>query len=178
MSEKIRINIISFKKCSMFFMPTINISFVIYLCFLCILHFLAEFRAAPQGQAYKVHYIEDNETNVEVMRGVLGLRPQVALTVSELGLDGLQAVRRDRPDLILLDMHLPDVDGLELLHQLQRDSRLAAIPVVVVSADATTGRVAQVLAAGARHYLTKPVELAPFLAVLDELLAARQTHPH
>ena len=129
--------------------------------------------AAPAGRAYKVHYIEDNETNVEVMRGVLGLRPQVALTVSVLGLDGLQAVRRERPDVILLDMHLPDVDGLELLHQLQRDSDLAAIPVVVVSADATAGRMAQVLAAGARHYLTKPVELLPFLAVLDALLDAR-----
>ena len=129
--------------------------------------------AAPRGRAYKVHYIEDNETNIEVMRGVLGLRPQVAMTVSVLGLDGLQAVRRDRPDLILLDMHLPDVDGLELLLQLQRDSGLADIPVVVVSADASPGRIAQVLAAGARHYLTKPVALAPFLAVLDELLAAR-----
>ena len=134
--------------------------------------------ASPPGQAYKVHYIEDNETNIEVMRGILGLRPQVALTASVLGLDGLQAVRRDRPDLILLDMHLPDVDGLELLHQLQRDSSLAAIPVVVVSADATPGRQAQVLAAGARHYLTKPVALAPFLAVLDELLADQQAHPY
>ena len=130
--------------------------------------------AAPPGQPYKVHYIEDNETNIEVMRGMLGLRPQVALTASVLGLDGLQAVRRDRPDLILLDMHLPDVDGLELLHQLRRDPSLAAIPVVVVSADATAGRQAQVLAAGARDYLTKPVALVPFLAVLDELLAARQ----
>ena len=133
--------------------------------------------AAPPGRAYKVHYIEDNETNIEVMRGVLGLRPQVAMTVSVLGLDGLQAVRRERPDLILLDMHLPDVDGLELLHQLQRDSSLADIPVVVVSADATTGRMAQVLAAGARHYLTKPVAMLPFLAVLDSLLEARASHP-
>ena len=62
---------------------------------------------------------------------------------------------------------------LELLHQLQRDSGLADIPVVVVSADATASRMAQVLAAGARHYLTKPVELQPFLAVLDGLLEAR-----
>ena len=131
------------------------------------------YAAAPQGSAYKVHYIEDNEANIEVMRGVLGLRPQVAMTVSVLGLDGLLAVRRERPDLILLDMHLPDVDGLELLHKLQRDSGLAGIPVVVVSADATTGRMAQVLAAGARHYLTKPVALLPFLAVLDGLLAAK-----
>ena len=120
----------------------------------------------------RVHYIEDNETNVEVMRGMLAQRPQVTLSVSPLGLDGLQAVRHLRPDLILLDMHLPDVDGLELLRQLQRDPVCADIPVMVVSADATAGRIEDALAAGARHYLTKPLKMAGFLAVLDDLLEA------
>ncbi len=66
-----------------------------------------------------VHYIEDNETNVEVMRGMLQRRPQVLLAVSMNGLDGLAAIRQRRPSLILLDMHLPDIDGLELLRHLQ-----------------------------------------------------------
>ena len=120
----------------------------------------------------KVHYIEDNETNIEIMRGMLAQRPQVVLSASLLGLDGLLAVRTERPDLILLDLHLPDVDGLELLHQLQRDPLIGHIPVVVVSADATPARMVQVLAAGARHYLTKPLDLQQFLAVLDSLLDA------
>ena len=123
----------------------------------------------------RVHYVEDNETNVEVMRGMLLQRPQVALAVSTLGLDGLVAIRSQRPDLILLDMHLPDVDGLELLRQLQRDPLCADIPVVVVSADATPAGIEQALAAGARHYLTKPVKLAGLLQVLDELLEAMDT---
>ncbi len=136
--------------------------------------------ATPETSATRyrhrlVHYIEDNETNVEVMRGMLAQRPQVTLAVSTLGLDGLQAVRQQRPDLILLDMHLPDVDGLELLRQLQRDPACADIPVVVVSADATPGRVEDALAAGARHYLTKPLNLTGFLAVLDEQLEAMDT---
>ena len=122
-----------------------------------------------------VHYVEDNETNVEVMRGMLLQRPQVSLAVSTLGLDGLVAIRTQRPDLILLDMHLPDVDGLELLRQLQRDPLCADIPVVVVSADATPAGIEQALAAGARHYLTKPVNLAGLLAVLDELLEGMDT---
>ena len=117
-----------------------------------------------------VHYVEDNETNVEVMRGILAQRPQVTLEVSTLGLDGLTAIRSHRPDLILLDMHLPDVDGLELLRQLQRDPACADIPIVVVSADATPTRIAEALAAGARHYLTKPLNLASFLGVLDDML--------
>ncbi len=118
----------------------------------------------------RVHYVEDNETNIEVMRGMLAQRPQVTLEVSTLGLDGLTAIRARRPDLILLDMHLPDVDGLELLRQLQRDPRCADIPVVVVSADATPARIQEALAAGARHYLTKPLNLLGFLEVIDELL--------
>jgi len=118
----------------------------------------------------RVHYVEDNETNVEVMRGMLAQRPQVTLAVSMLGLDGLHAIRDGQPDLILLDMHLPDVDGLELLRQLQRDPACAHIPVVVVSADATPARIEEALAAGARHYLTKPLSLTGFLSVLDDML--------
>jgi PAS domain S-box-containing protein len=129
----------------------------------------ADTLAAPYRHR-RVHYVEDNETNVEVMRGILAQRPQIQLDVSALGLDGLTAIRSSRPDLILLDMNLPDVDGLELLHQLQRDPDCVAIPVVVVSADATPGRIEDALAAGARRYMTKPLNLGSFLGMLDELL--------
>jgi CheY-like chemotaxis protein/anti-sigma regulatory factor (Ser/Thr protein kinase) len=125
--------------------------------------------AAPYRRR-RVHYVEDNETNVEVMRGILAQRPQISLEVSNLGLDGLTAIRSRRPDLILLDMNLPDVDGLELLRELQRDPDCAKIPVVVVSADATPGRIEDALAAGARRYMTKPLDLGSFLGMLDELL--------
>ena len=123
-----------------------------------------------------VHYIEDNETNIEVMRGMLLRRPQVHLSVSMTGLDGLAAVRLQRPSLILLDMHLPDIDGLELLRHLKDDDTLVNIPVVVVSADATATHVEAALTAGAAHYVTKPVNLANFLAILDELLDDMDTH--
>ena len=117
-----------------------------------------------------VHYIEDNETNAEVMRGILALRPQIQLDVSTLGLDGLAAIRSRRPSLVLLDMHLPDIDGLELLRHLQADPALGDIPVIVVSADATQARIAQAINAGATHYLTKPVNVPQFLSALDEVL--------
>ena len=124
----------------------------------------------------RVHYIEDNETNIEVMRGMLLRRPQVSLSVSMNGLDGLAAVRLHRPSLILLDMHLPDIDGLELLRHLKDDDDLGSIPVVVVSADATAAHIEAALTAGAAHYVTKPVNLASFLAILDELLDDMDTH--
>ena len=101
--------------------------------------------------------------------------PQVRFDVSITGLDGLAAIRARRPDLILLDMHLPDIDGLELLRHLQADPDTAEIPVIVVSADATDARIGQAIAAGASHYLTKPVNVSQFLASLDEVLEQLDT---
>ena len=117
-----------------------------------------------------VHYVEDNETNVEVMRGILAQRPQVELAVSVTGLDGLAAIRTRRPDLILLDMHLPDISGLELLRHLKGDAVTRAIPIVAVSADALGSQIGETLESGAERYLTKPVSVPELLGVVDVLL--------
>jgi len=133
---------------------------------------------APPSAPYqgrKVHYVEDNPTNVEVMRGMLLQRPQVQLAMSGNGLDGLENIRRDRPDLVLLDMHLPDISGLELLRYLKDDTDLSDIPVIVLSADATATRVSEALNMGAVGYLTKPVDVDRLLSMLDDTLGAVDT---
>ena len=118
-----------------------------------------------------VHYVEDNPTNVEVMRGMLMQRSQITMQTSLLGLDGLSAIRHSRPDLILLDMQLPDISGLELLRHIKLDDQIASIPVIVVSADATSHNMERALTLGARHYVTKPVDVAAFLSLVDDALA-------
>jgi CheY-like chemotaxis protein len=123
-----------------------------------------------------VHYVEDNETNAEVMRGIVALRPQIDLEISSLGLAGLAAIRKQHPSLVLLDMQLPDIDGLDLLEHLKADQETADIPVIVVSADATEARIAEAIAAGAARYLTKPVSVPEFLSALDSLLDQLDTH--
>jgi PAS domain S-box-containing protein len=123
-----------------------------------------------------VHYVEDNETNVEVMRGILAQRAQVQVEVSVNGRSGLAAILARHPDLILLDMHLPDISGMELLRELKADPRTAAIPVVVVSADAVAQQIDAAFQAGCAHYLTKPVSVGELLAVIDELLEQIDTH--
>ena len=122
-----------------------------------------------------VHYVEDNETNVEVMRGVLSQRSQVRMDVSVTGLDGLAAIRHHRPDMILLDMHLPDISGMELLRHLKADLATSTIPVVIVSADALDSQISTALAFGAIRYLTKPVNVNELLAVVDEVLEQADT---
>ena len=123
----------------------------------------------------KVLYIEDNATNIEVMRGILAQRPQVKLTVAMTGLDGLAALRAEPVDLLLLDLHLPDIEGLEVLRRMQEDPDLSRIPVVAVSADAMSSQIEATLAAGAHHYLTKPVSVSELLRVVDQVLDAADT---
>jgi PAS domain S-box-containing protein len=123
----------------------------------------------------RVHYVEDNETNVEVMRGILAQRPQIELSVSLTGLDGLAAIRTLRPDVILLDMHLPDISGMELLRHLRSEGATASIPVVVVSADALQAQLDEALQLGAVRYLTKPVNVSDLLSILDDILMGTDT---
>jgi PAS domain S-box-containing protein len=129
----------------------------------------------PEYRQRVVLYVEDNETNAEVMRGITAQRPQVRLHVAPTGREGLAAAHRLRPHLLLLDMHLPDIDGLDLLRRLKDDPQTADVPVVVVSADATSARIDEALASGAAHYITKPVNVADMLALLDELLEQQDT---
>jgi CheY-like chemotaxis protein len=83
---------------------------------------------------------------------------------------GLELAAEHSPQLILLDMHLPDVRGDEVLRRLRNNPRTREIPVVIVSADATGSSVGRLTDAGASAYLTKPLDVAEFLATVDRLL--------
>jgi len=122
-----------------------------------------------------VLYVEDNPSNMRLVESVLRLRPGVTLIPTMQGRLALELARRHRPRLVLLDLHLPDVSGEEVLREIRGDADLAATPVVILSADATRGQVARLLASGATDYLTKPFDLQQFLALLDQMLVAPPT---
>jgi PAS domain S-box-containing protein len=125
------------------------------------------------GDARTLLYIEDNLSNLELIQRILQRRPAFKLISTMQGGLGLDLAREHQPDLILLDVHLPDMLGDEVLRLLKEDPRTTKIPVVIISADATPGRVRRLLAAGAQDYLTKPIDVRRFLDVLDASKSAR-----
>lgn len=126
--------------------------------------------AVPRQVKHIVLYIEDNFSNLRLVEAVLLERPDVQLLTSTTGRAGLELALEQQPDLILLDMHLPDLLGDELLRILKGDDRTRQIPVVMVSADATPSQIEHLLALGARTYLTKPLDISSFLRTIDEAL--------
>jgi signal transduction histidine kinase/CheY-like chemotaxis protein len=117
-------------------------------------------------------YIEDTVANVKLIEEILESRPSVKLLPAGMGLLGLELAAEHRPDLILLDLHLPDINGDEVLGRLREDERTRDIPVVILSADATERSRAPLLEDGARDYLTKPIGVRDLLEVVDTYLAA------
>jgi CheY-like chemotaxis protein len=124
----------------------------------------------PNGRPRRVLLIEDNLDNVKVVQALLAQRDHIELVPAMTGGLGLTLAREHLPELILLDQHLPDLTGADVLHRLRADPATRGIPVVVVSADATPGQIQRMLDSGATDYLTKPLQLPPFLELLDRLL--------
>lgn len=116
-------------------------------------------------------YMEDNLANLELVRRIFDRNGAPHLITSTHGHLGVQLAVAHRPDMILLDLHLPDLDGSEVLSQLRADERTRAIPVVVLSADATTARRKQLLASGAVDYVTKPIAVEGLLAAVHRSIS-------
>lgn len=116
---------------------------------------------------HTVLYIEDNLSNLRLMEEVFRHRPHYKLMHSGQGRLGLEIAGSHSPSIVLLDLHLPDMPGVDVLRELRLDPQTAAIPVFVVSADATPGQVQRLKAEGANGYLTKPFDVAQILEILD-----------
>jgi len=115
-------------------------------------------------------YIEDNVSNVRLMTRLLARRPTVTLLHAGDGESGIATARDRGPDVIFLDLHLPDMSGEDVLHHLWADAALRKIPVVMLTADATPAQMRRALASGAAAYLTKPFDLRQVLDTLDHML--------
>src|SRR5262249_1749746 len=134
---------------------------------------IADGPAVADAEAATIVYVEDNAANLQLVERALARRSNLRLLTAPDGRSGLELVLETRPDLVLLDLHLPDVSGGEILDELASRPETARIPVVVVSAAASKGRVQRLQERGARAYLTKPIDLAELYEVVHVVLGER-----
>ena len=125
---------------------------------------------APSSRPVTLLYVEDNLANLSLVETILAARPGWRTIPALQGRLGAELACEHVPDVVLLDLHLPDVQGDEVLRRLRADRRTAAIPVVMISADATPRTIDRLRAQGADAYLTKPLDVDEFLSTIDRLL--------
>ena len=130
-------------------------------------------QAPRPGRQARVLYVEDNPANLKLVEQIVQRHANVELLMAPSGSLGLDLARSHGPDLLLLDIHLPDIDGYQVLEQLRADAQTRLIPVVAVTAQAMPEDVKRVMAAGFDGYLAKPLDLASFDALLQRMLQAR-----
>jgi CheY-like chemotaxis protein len=117
----------------------------------------------------QVLYVEDNPVNALIIAELLARRPDLVLHLATDGESGVAQARALRPDLVLLDMQLPDINGLEVMRRLQAWPDTARIPCIALSANAMPEDIESALRAGAADYWTKPLDFRAFMAALDTL---------
>ena len=121
-----------------------------------------------------VLYIEDDLANLALVRQIMMRRPGIHLLHAALGETGIEIARSQVPDLILLDIRLPDMSGVDVLAKIRSIKETAQIPILVVTASAMPQEKAQVQEAGVAGYLTKPIDIPLFLKTVDAILAQKK----
>ncbi len=121
-----------------------------------------------------VLYVEDNPANMELIRQVIARRPDVRLLTALDALQGIESARVHLPDVILMDINLPGLSGIDAMNVLRADVSVAHIPIIALSANAMPDDFQKGIAAGFFSYITKPVKLPQFMEVLDTALAFSQ----
>jgi CheY-like chemotaxis protein len=119
---------------------------------------------------HTVLYVEDNPANLQLMEQIAAEHRGVRLVTATKGGEALALARAEKPRLILLDLHLPDIFGDAVLDLMRACAECRDIPIYMVSADAMEGQVARLLAKGANGYITKPINVARMLEIFHQHL--------
>ncbi|HEX7437107.1 MAG TPA: response regulator [Caldimonas sp.] len=124
----------------------------------------------------KILIVEDNEKNMKLVRDILRHNGHTTLEAAT-GADGVRLARAERPDLILMDIQLPDIDGIAALGRIREDSSLDATPVVAVSASVMPDDQQKIVASGFDAFITKPINLKQFQETVQRFLAHGRRQP-
>ncbi|SRR6266540_12506 len=133
-------------------------------------------QAAPGAPLRTLLYVEDNPANLKLVEQLIARRPTLRLLSAVDGNQGIQLARAQQPDVILMDINLPGISGIEALRILHDDPATAHIPIVALSANAMPRDIAKGLEAGFFSYLTKPIKVNEFMEALDAALQSAHAH--
>ena len=126
------------------------------------------------GNNSSIVYIEDNLANMDLMYVIAKSTGAFEIIAASFGSEGIRLVEEHKPDMVLLDVHLPDMSGLEVIRRLKSQQDTAGIPVVVLSADATTSQIRALKQAGAKAYIVKPVDIPLLLAEVEDCFITKK----
>ena len=131
-------------------------------------------RAARGAALRTLLYVEDNRANMQLVEQLIARRPDMRLLIAGDGTRGIALARTHQPEVILMDINLPGISGIQALKILRADPATAHIPVLAISANAMPHDIKKGLAAGFFHYLTKPIKVNEFMKALDMALEFRK----
>ena len=134
--------------------------------------------ASTAARMRTVLYVEDNPANMTLVEQLIARRPDIRLLTAVNGTLGIEAARTSQPDVILMDINLPGISGVEALKVLRRDPATSHIPVVAISANAMPRDIQSSLEAGFFRYLTKPIKVKEFMDTLNAALALAEEVSH
>lgn len=123
----------------------------------------------------RILIVEDHELNLKLLHDLLEFHGYATI-VTRSGVEAVDLARRYRPDLILLDIQLPDIAGTEAARRLKADADMRAIPLVAVTAFAMPGDRAQILASGCDDYVAKPLNIRDLLSLVERYVETHDTH--
>ncbi len=123
-------------------------------------------------ESITVLYIEDDQFNRDLVQLILKKRGNISFLEAETGAAGLQCFNKHRPEIVLLDLSLPDLSGYEVLKNIRRDSEMKSTPVIAVSGDSLPEDILNGLNAGFHGYITKPIIIEELFKALDSAIAS------
>ncbi|MGD0198403.1 MAG: ATP-binding protein [Solirubrobacteraceae bacterium] len=132
---------------------------------------------ADGSPTFRLLYVEDNLVSIKLLEGVLARRPEIKVEATLQGRLGIELARSHLPDVIVLDLNLPDMSGVEVLHTLKHDARTRRIPVIILTGENSVEEGARLLELGAASFHTHPLDVISFLAALDAVLPAAAPVP-
>ena len=128
----------------------------------------------PDQKIYTVLYVEDNPANLDLVQQILARRSNLRLLSAATASIGIEFARAHQPDVILMDINLPGISGIDAMKILRAGARTAHIPIVALSANAVPRDIEHGLQSGFQDYITKPIKVSAFLQALDAALALSQ----